>query len=160
MRPARWGLALAVAGLAACGDASAQQGMPRAELRRELEAATAAMERDFARGDMLAVARAYADDAQMIPPSGHEPIRGRAALDRFWRKLEHPRSWRMETLDWGGARDEAWQLVRSTMVEGTEASPRPAVVRCLLVWRRESGGAWRIHLDMWTNEERSWHASH
>ena len=124
-------------------------------LARELEAATGAMERAFARGDMRAIARTYADDAQMIPPSG-KPITGRAALDDFWRKIRHPRSWDMETLDWGGTRDEAWQLVRSTMLEGPSSDNRPHIVRCLLVWRRQPDGSLRIHLDIWTEGERAW----
>jgi ketosteroid isomerase-like protein len=161
------GLALAVAlGLgavpAAAETAAAQQVRPagaRTELRRELDAEIDRMERDFARGDMLAVARRYADDAQMIPPDG-PPVVGRAAIDRFWTDLKHPRMWRLETLDWGGGDDEAWQLVRSTLAAGTGTGVRPETVRCLLIWRRRPGGPWRIHLDIWTEEERPWNTSH
>ena len=125
----------------------------RALLARDLEARITALERAFARGNMTVVAGYYADNAQMISPSGHRPHVGRAQITRFWRKIEHPVSWDLETLDFGGTADEAWQLVRSSMVQGTGANLKPHVVRCLLVWRRQPDGSHRIHLDIWTERE-------
>ena len=141
-------LYILVAGATSAGSLSAQAAS-RAALRRELDAETRKLELAFARGDLLAVARTYADDAQMIPPSGHAPKTGRAAIDRYWTRIDHPRSWTLETLDWGGTAEEAWQLVRSTMVAG-EKNPPPHSVRCLLIWRRQPDGSRRIHLDIWT----------
>lgn len=127
----------------------------RAALARDLEARITALERAFARGNMTVVAGYYADDAQMIPPSGHRPHVGRAEITRFWRGVDEPRSWELETLDFGATTDEAWQLVRSTMIQGAGRDPKPHVVRCLFIWRRQPDGSHRIHLDIWTNEEKS-----
>ena len=127
----------------------------RALLARDLEARITALERAFARGNMTIVAGYYADDAQMIPPSGHRPYVGRAEITRFWRGIEHPVSWKLETLDFGGTADEAWQLVRSSIVQGTGRNPKPHVVRCLFIWRRQADGSHRIHLDIWTEREHT-----
>ena len=127
----------------------------RAALARDLEARITALERAFARGNMTVVAGYYADNAQMVPPSGHRPYVGRADITRFWRDIEHPVSWELETLDFGGTADEAWQLVRSSMVEGTGRNLRPHVVRCLFIWRRQPDGSHRIHLDIWTEREHT-----
>ena len=127
----------------------------RAVLARDLEARITALERAFARVNMTVVAGYYADNAQMIPPSGHRPYLGRAEITRFWRDIEHPVSWELETLDFGGTADEAWQLVRSSMVEGTGRNLRPHVVRCLFIWRRQPDGSHRIHLDIWTEREHT-----
>ena len=127
----------------------------RTLLARDLEARITALERAFARGNMTVVAGYYADNAQMIPPSGHRPYVGRAEITRFWREIEHPVAWELETLDFGGTADEAWQLVRSSMVQGTGQNPKPHVVRCLFIWRRQPDGSHRIHLDIWTEREHT-----
>jgi ketosteroid isomerase-like protein len=133
----------------------AQEPAGRAALRRELEAEARKLERAFERGDMVAVARAYADNAQMIPPGGHPPVAGRSQIDRYWGHIRDPRSWQLETLDFGGNADEAWHLVRSTMVAGAERTSPPHVVRCLFIWRRQADGTRRIHLDIWTERIKS-----
>ena len=134
---------------------SAANSSPRALLARDLDARTTALERAFARGNMTVVAGYYADHAQMIPPGGQRPYVGRAEITRFWREIEHPVSWKLETLDYGGTADEAWQLVRSSMLAGTGRNLKPHVVRCLLIWRRQPDGSHRIHLDIWTEREHT-----
>jgi len=141
-------VALAVAGAPAALSCQ-QTTTARSVLRRDLEAEARRLEQLFERGDLRAVARTYADDAQLIPPSGQRPKTGRAEIDRFWADVDDPRSWTLETLDWGGTADEAWHLVLSTMVSGRD-KPRAHVVRCLFIWRRQPDGTRRIHLDIWT----------
>lgn len=124
------------------------------DLRSEVEAQTRAMSAAFARDDMRAVARFYADDAALYHPGGIV-TRGRAQLDTFWSRIEHPVSWTMTTIDVGGSRDEPHQLVASVLVQD-EAGGHRTVSRtmCLFIWRRDASGRLRVHIDMYTHQNR------
>ena len=124
----------------------------RAMLARDLEARVTALERvrarehDGSRGTL----RVQCPDVPAEWASADRRAGGDHPL-----QIEHPVSWELETLDYGGTADEAWQLVRSSMVEGAGRNLKPHVVRCLLIWRRQPGGSHRIHLDIWTEREHT-----
>jgi ketosteroid isomerase-like protein len=117
-------------------------------LRAEVEGINRQLEEAFNRKDMLAVARYYADDARMVGPRGQE-VRGRAAIDAFWRGLQGPKSWRLEAFDIGGSRDEAYQFGRSTLVQAGTAGDRTSVVDFVVIWKRGPDGQLRIALDFY-----------
>lgn len=127
----------------------AAQPATRETIRRQVDAQTRLMSAAFARGNMVDVARFYADDATIYSPSG-EITEGRRALDRFWQKVRHPHSWTLETLDVGGSIDEPWQLVESTLVTRDGSHRSVDRVTCLLIWKRGADGRLRIHVDMFT----------
>ncbi len=120
----------------------------RAAIQGEVERQTRAMSEAFARGDLAAVARFYADDAQ-IYGAGDLPIRGRAAIDRFWQRIRHPRSWALDLIEVGGSKDEPYHLVRSTLIEQAGMHADTSLTTCLLVWRRQADGRLLIHLDVY-----------
>jgi ketosteroid isomerase-like protein len=104
------------------------------------------MEQAYNRGDMLAVAQYYADDALLKGPRGYE-VRGRAAIDAFWRGIQNPRSWRLEALDIGGSSNEAYQFGRSTLVQSGSPTDRTSVTTFVVIWKRGADGKLRIALD-------------
>ena len=118
-------------------------------LEAELHAVNRAMEAAFNRGDLLAVARFYADDALMLGPGG-ERVSGRRDIDRYWTGVANPRSWKLEAFDIGGGSSEAYQYGRSTLVTvGRDGSERTSVTDFVVIWKRGPDGRWRIALDMW-----------
>ena len=146
---ARLFVVLPVLVLSACAQTSVRsQADTSAELRRQIEAVNREMEAAFNRGDLLAVARFYADDAVMMGPRG-ERVRGRAALDAYWQGVTNPRRWRLDVFDVGGSLTEAYQLGRSTLTTGTDGRERDSVTDFIVLWKRDAEGRWRIAVDMW-----------
>jgi uncharacterized protein (TIGR02246 family) len=119
-----------------------------AELRGQIEAVNRRMEQAFARGDLRAVAAFYADDAVMMGPGG-ERVRGRAAIDRYWAGIRNPKRWKLDVFDVGGSATEAYQLGRSSLVSLHEGREHTSVTDFIVIWKRDSGGEWRIAVDMW-----------
>lgn len=117
-------------------------------LRAEIEGINRQLEDAFNRGDMMAVASYYTDDARLVGPRGPE-IRGRAAIDAYWRNVRNPKSWRLEAFDIGGSRDEAYQFGRSTLVQTGTAGHRTSVADFVVIWKRGADGKLRMALDFY-----------
>lgn len=106
------------------------------------------MEAAFARGDLKAVARFYADDAVMMGPRG-ERVRGREAIDRYWSTISNPRRWKLDVFDVGGSLNEAYQLGRSSLTFLHDGQERTSVTDFIVIWKRTPGAEWKIAVDMW-----------
>lgn len=127
---------------------SQAQSSELAAIRTEVEAVNRAMEAAFNCGDMLAVAGFYADDATMMGPG--QRIRGRENLNRYWQSIPNPKSWKLDVFEVGGSKDEPWQLGRSTLVSGSPSGQEhTSIVDFIVLWRRQSDGQLRIHVDMY-----------
>ena len=120
----------------------------RSTLRQEIDSLNRAMEQAFAKGDMMAVARFYADDAKLMGPRGDD-VSGRAAIDRYWSGIKDAKSWKLEVLDVGGDRTTAYQVGRSTLVTGGTGGDRTSVSRFVVIWKRQADGRLRIALDFY-----------
>jgi ketosteroid isomerase-like protein len=123
--------------------AGAQQSSP---LRREIQAVNDSMVAAFNSGNMLAVARFYADDARVDGEKG-AVVQGRAAVDRYWTDIRNAKSWKLEVIEVGGHRDHPWQIGRSTLVQTSPQGDRTSVVEFVAVWRRDAGGGLRMVVD-------------
>ena len=119
-------------------------------IRREVEAVNRAMEEAFNRGDLVGVARFYADDARIMGPRG-EIVQSRERLDRYWAGIRNmnPRSWKLDVIEVGGSRDEPWQLGRSTLVTGTAGQEQSSITDFIVLWRRQADGQLRIYIDLY-----------
>jgi ketosteroid isomerase-like protein len=125
-------------------------------LRREIEAANAAMTAAFNRGDYLAAARFYTDDAQIIGPGGLR-VTGRAAVDRYWTSIPAGARWTLEVLDLGGSAVSAWQLGRSTLVTPSRdgsGTTNTSVVDFIAIWQRQSDRSLKLYIDMYVPAPR------
>jgi uncharacterized protein (TIGR02246 family) len=118
----------------------------RSALRQEIDSLNRAMEQAFAKGDMAAVAKFYADDAKLMGPRGAD-ISGRAAIDRYWQEIKGAKSWKLEVIEVGGDRTTAYQVGRSTLVTGGGGGDRTSVSRFVVIWSRQPDGKLRIALD-------------
>ena len=74
-------------------------------LRRIVDECNRKAIEDFKKGDMLAVARGYADDATIYFPRGKK-VHGREAIDRYWQSLKGAKDWKLETVEVGGTAQE------------------------------------------------------
>jgi ketosteroid isomerase-like protein len=115
-------------------------------LRREIQAVNDSMVAAFNSGNMLSVARFYADDARVDGEKGAIVV-GRAAIDRYWTDIRNAKSWKLEVIEVGGHPDHPWQIGRSTLVQTSPQGDRTSVVEFLAVWRRHSGGGLRMVVD-------------
>ncbi len=119
------------------------------DLRTEIEARNREMSAALERGDGLAVARIYADDARLVGPGDEAPVVGREAIDRYWTRIRNVTRWQLDVLEVGGSRDDAYQVGRSTLVHGEGEKQRTSVVDFVLVWKRGADGKLYIHLDFY-----------
>ena len=117
-------------------------------LHQEIDSLNRAMERAFAKGDMMAVARFYADDAKLMGPRDSD-VSGRAAIDRYWSGIMGAKSWKLEALQVGGDRNTAYQVGRSTLVTTRGGADQTSVSRFVVIWKRQPDGQLRIALDFY-----------
>ena len=112
---------------------------PRAEIERLNREMTAALER----GDGLAVAAIYADDARIVGPK-RQTVAGREAIDQYWTRIKDAK-WTLEVREVGGSKDDAYEIGVSTL-----ATPR-GTYTCdfVVIWKRDAEGKLRIHLDLY-----------
>jgi uncharacterized protein (TIGR02246 family) len=134
--------------LAAALSVPATLGAQRSDLRQEIDSLNRAMEQAFARREMMAVARFYADDARLMGPRGAD-VSGRAAIDRYWSEITGAKSWKLEVLEVGGDRTTAYQVGRSTLVTTGAGGDRTSVSRFVVIWKRQPDGRFRIALDFY-----------
>jgi uncharacterized protein (TIGR02246 family) len=119
------------------------------EIRSSIEAANAAFSAAAAKGDGAALAGLYAADGQVMP-AGSEPIRGTAAIQKFWQGA----------LDSGIAGIELKtvevfaQGATATEVGQYELHDKAGKVldhgKYVVVWRHE-GGKWKLLRDMFSS---------
>jgi uncharacterized protein (TIGR02246 family) len=120
----------------------------RSALRQEIDSLNRAMEQAFAKGDMAAVAKFYADDGKLMGPRGAD-ISGRAAIDRYWQGIKGAKSWKLEVIEVGGDRTTAYQIGRSTLVTAGGGGDQTSVSRFVVIWKRQPDGRLRIALDFY-----------
>jgi len=121
-----------------------------AALRREVEQLNRGMEAAVNRGDLKGAAAFYADDA-IVRTAGQIVAQGRRQVDEYFTGIAHAKSWKLDVIQVGGTRDNAWQVGRSTLVHGQPE--RTSVVQFLVIWTRQPDGRLRISLDYYHSAE-------
>lgn len=119
-----------------------------ADLRREIDSLNRAMEETFNRGDLLGVAKFYADDAKLMGPRGGD-VSGRESINRYWTGIKGAKSWKLEVLDVGGDRNTAYQIGRSTLVAAGPNGDHASVSRFVVIWKRQPDGQFKMALDFY-----------
>ncbi len=131
------------------------QGVATSRDSLAIAAASRAFSAAYVRNDTAALGQAYADSAVLLPPN--REIRGRAAIQRYfawgpnYRQLAHAMEPDRLTISGDIAVDVGtWT---STGQRG-DSDPTAASERYLVIWIRESDGAWRMLYDMWHRPAR------
>ena len=126
--------------------ASAQTG----DVRGAVEAGNRAFIDALLRGDAMAVAARYTEDAQVIAP-GAPLVSGRKAIAAFWQSSidSGVKDVALETAEVESAGDLAYEAgtLRLVADDGTETKARYVVV-----WKR-IGEKWMLHRDIWNASE-------
>ena len=120
----------------------------KATIERLNDAWTAA----FNKGDAAAVAAMYTEDAYVMPP-GAELIKGRAAIEGFWRQAaQQMGEAKLTTVDLlqlgpGAAREIGKVTLKTKSQPSQEIAGKYAVV-----WLKV-GGDWKLTTDIWNTNK-------
>jgi ketosteroid isomerase-like protein len=115
----------------------------------EIDASNERFLQELARGDAAAAASAYDEHAILLPPTG-EAIRGRRAIESFWRSgIEiGVRAVELEPLERGKAGQLVYEVGRYRMVLQPVGDQRTLERGAYLVLhRQEPDGSWRRAVD-------------
>ena len=133
--------------------------MPRALLRAGFRESKAAIQKlddvwaaAFNKGNFAAVAAMYDDQAYVLPP-GADMIKGRSAIEAFWRQAGQ------QMTDVSCTAIDVLPLGRSAVREiGTCSakskgqSPQDIQIKYAVVWHK-SGSRWRLLQDIWNSSK-------
>lgn len=149
-------VALALAGLLAGALLVACAGQPgpsEADLAMARSISPAFMKAAEAK-DAEAAAALYSEDAMVMPP-GAPAVKGRAAIEAFWRKmmLSAIRRVTLATTDLGMSGDIAYETGTYTLdLTLPDGSPASDGGKYITLMRRQADGSWKMTHDMWSSD--------
>lgn len=127
--------------------------MAASDLKGMIEATNARLAAALTSGDFAAAASLYTADGMLLPPDS-APVRGRAAIEGFWRAAVAAlglTAARLETVDLDVSGDGATVTEAGMAALRVAGGTQTALVNYLVVWRRGADGVWRLHRDIWNN---------
>jgi uncharacterized protein (TIGR02246 family) len=102
----------------------------------------------FNKGDAAAVAAMYESDAYVLPP-GHDFVKGRAAIEAFWRQAAtQVGDAKLVTLSVLPLGPHAAREIGTVTLETKAQPPQQLVGKYAVVWRN-IGGKWLLATDIW-----------
>lgn len=117
-------------------------------IREQIEALNRQMMETFKRGDMLGVARFYADNATIFSYRG-EKVQGRQAIDRYWTRIGGGKDWKLEVVEVGGQGDAIYQIGKSSLTTVRDGKESSYVCDFVVIWKRQPDGAYKIYVDIY-----------
>jgi len=107
------------------------------------------------RGDTASVAALYTEDAVVLPPNA-EIVRGRdaakALFDGMIQQLGIP-TLTLSTVDVTELGDTAYEVGNYTMkLQPPGAAPVDDNGKYVVVWKRQTDGAWKLAVDIWNTD--------
>jgi len=106
----------------------------------------------FNKGDAAAVAAMYAEDAYVLPP-GADMIKGRAAIEAFWRQASQQLGdATLKTLDVLPLGPRAAREIGTVTLQTKTQPPQQIVGKYAVVWRKV-GGHWKLATDIWNTNK-------
>jgi uncharacterized protein (TIGR02246 family) len=120
----------------------------RATIEKHNDAWTAA----FNKGDAAAVAALYTDDAYVLPP-GSDLVKGRAAIEAFWRQAaQQMTDAKLTIVDVLPLGLEAAREVGTVTLKTKTQPPQEIVGKYVVVWRK-IGADWKLATDIWNTNK-------
>ena len=128
--------------------ATAALAQDKATIEKLNDAWTAA----FNKGDARAVAAMYAEDAY-VPPPGSDIVKGRAAIEAFWRQAaQQMGDAKLTTLDVLPLGRNAAREIGTVSLKTKSQPPQEIVGKYAVVWRK-IGGQWKLATDIWNTNK-------
>ena len=128
--------------------ADSESEAEKAEISREIAENNRRMVEAMKRRDLAGVARFYADDATILFHRGQK-IRGRQAVDNYWTSIKGAKDWKLDVVEVGGSRDEAYQIGKSSFTSEVDGKESNYTCDFLAVWKRQKDGALKIYVDIY-----------
>jgi uncharacterized protein (TIGR02246 family) len=120
----------------------------RATIEKLNDAWTAA----FNKGDAAAVAALYSEDAYVLPP-GSAMVKGRAAIEAFWRQAaQQMTDAKLTTLDVLPLGRSAAREIGTVTLKTKSQPPQEVVGKYVVVWRK-IGRDWKLATDIWNTDK-------
>ena len=106
----------------------------------------------FNKGDAAAVAALYTEDAYVLPP-GSEMVKGRAAIEAFWRQAaQQLTAAKLTAGDVLPLGPEAAREIGTVTLKTRSQPPQEVVGKYVVVWRK-TGGDWKLAADIWNTDK-------
>jgi uncharacterized protein (TIGR02246 family) len=106
----------------------------------------------FNKGDAAGVAAMYAEDAYVLPP-GSDIVKGRAAIEAFWRQAaQQLGDAKLTTLDVLPLGPDAAREIGTVTLRTKGQPPQEVVGKYAVVWRK-IGGEWKLATDIWNTNK-------
>lgn len=151
-RRARRVAAAGLLSLSACAHVQVRSASPASERLGQIAVASREFSARYERGDAAGQAALYTDDGIIFPP-GRAAIRGRAAIEAYWRLPAGDRvtSHRVtaDSVALEGSTAYDWGTYTVSGARGGQAFSGGG--KYVIVWREVQPGDWRMHLDMWNS---------
>jgi len=106
----------------------------------------------FNKGDAAAVAALYTEDAYVLPP-GSEMVKGRAAIEAFWRQAaQQMGDAKLTTVDVLPLGRSAAREIGTVTLKTKSQPPQEVVGKYVVVWRK-IGRDWKLATDIWNTDK-------
>ena len=106
----------------------------------------------FNKGDASAVAAMYTEDAFVLPP-GAEMVKGRAAIEAFWRQAaQQMGDAKFTTIDVLPLGPAAAREIGTVSLKSKSQPPQEITAKNAVVWRKV-GGKWKLATDIWNTSK-------
>jgi uncharacterized protein (TIGR02246 family) len=123
-----------------------------AQDKATIEKLNAAWTAAFNKGDAAAVAAMYIEEAYVLPPGG-EMVRGRAAIEAFWRQAAQQFGDAILTIvDVLPLGDAAAREIGTVTLKTKSQPPQQIVGKYAVVWLK-SGTGWKLATDIWNSNK-------
>jgi uncharacterized protein (TIGR02246 family) len=106
----------------------------------------------FNKGHASAVAAMYTEDAFVLPP-GAEMVKGRAAIEAFWRQAaQQMGDAKFTTVDVLPLGPSAAREIGTVSLKSKSQPPQEITAKYAVVWRKV-GGKWKLATDIWNTSK-------
>ena len=106
----------------------------------------------FNKGDAAAVAALYTEDAYVLPP-GSAMVKGRAAIEGFWRQAaQQMGDAKLTTVDVLPLGRSAAREIGTVALKTKSQPPQEVVGKYVVVWRKV-GRDWKLATDIWNTDK-------
>jgi uncharacterized protein (TIGR02246 family) len=106
----------------------------------------------FNKGDAAAISAMYTADAYLLP-AGAEMVKGRAAIEAFWRQsMQQLGDIKCATIDVKSLGSSAAREIGTCSFRTKGQSPQESSLKYAVVWQKE-GGRWKLLQDIWNSDK-------